>query len=248
MRSDLSGKKFLIVDDEPDIRDFLRWEFEDRGGIVLEADGPATGEKVFQEEYPDFSLLDVRMPGGSGLDLLTRCKALRPESPVALMTGYTEVSPGRIYSQGACDLFVKPLKYNLLFPRIDKELLPLEGRYSVMSLPEVEATWSFEESLRDKYQKSELELGRGGFSTSCDRAISFTPGSYIKLKFAGVEFMVKYCWSEKEGAKKDQVHGFEWIHVPDTEKQWLLEKIKDLTAPAYIPMSFGVGLTYTDLV
>lgn len=234
MRSDLTGKKFLIVDDEPDIRDFLRWEFEDRGGTVLEANGPGEGEEVFREQEPDFSLMDVRMPGGTGLDLLSRCKAIRPESPMALMTGYTEVSPGRIYNHGACDLFVKPLKYELLFPRIDKELLPLEQRFQVITMPEVMDTWTFEKSLSEMAESRELEFGRGGFNTHCQETISFPVGSYLNMVFGGLEVLVRYCWSDKD-PKRGMVHGFEWIHVPKAELPGLLERIKSLNTNAYIP-------------
>lgn len=234
MRSNLSGKRFLIVDDESDIRDFLRWEFEDRGGVVLEAGDPQQGEKVFREENPDFSLVDVRMPGGTGLDLLIQCKKLSPDSPVALMTGFTEVSPGRIFHHGACDLFLKPLKYDLLFPRIDKELQSLERRFSVISRPEVETTWVFNASLRDLEKSGELSFGRGGFSICCKEPIDFTPGSYIQLVDAGVEFIVRYCWSDKD-SKGEKVHGFEWIHVPDSEMPWLLEQVRASCDPAYIP-------------
>ncbi|MCB0406604.1 MAG: response regulator, partial [Bdellovibrionales bacterium] len=131
MRSDYSGIKFLIVDDESDIRDFLRWEFEDRGGKVFDAEDMESGLQTFKKVKPDFSLLDIRMPNGTGVELLTRCKQVYPELSIALMTGFTEISTIQIYAAGACDIFMKPIQYKLLFPRVDRELLPLEEKFII---------------------------------------------------------------------------------------------------------------------
>ncbi|HWC33140.1 MAG TPA: response regulator, partial [Actinomycetota bacterium] len=79
----------LLVDDDPGLRALLRTTFEvvdidlDEAGSALEA------EALLEERRPDAIVLDVSMPGMSGLDLCRRLKA-RPETrdiPVGLLTG-----------------------------------------------------------------------------------------------------------------------------------------------------------------
>lgn len=233
MRSDLTGRKIFIVDDESDIRDFLRWEFEERGAMVLEAGDGKTGEEIFRSETPDFSLLDVRMPGGTGLDLLARCKTLTPECPIALMTGFTEISTGKIYNYGACDVFVKPLKYEFLFPRIDKELLPLKSRLSLLQPPDVSHVMKFPNPMLEMESQGDLLIGRGGFSAWHLEIPTVRTGEYMKVIFPDKEIYVKLCWFEKKSL--GYTMGFEWIHVLDQDLPWLLTQIQSKNQSAYIP-------------
>ena len=64
----------LIVDDEPDVLELTRIHLEDSGYVVLTAGSGVEAFKVLEEEDVDLVLLDVVMPGMSGLDFFRRLK------------------------------------------------------------------------------------------------------------------------------------------------------------------------------
>jgi len=78
--------KILVIDDEPDIREILVRYLSTSGyDVVAAADGQ---EALVLAEVEDFALalVDFRMPGMSGLELLAELKRLDPEMPVVLIT------------------------------------------------------------------------------------------------------------------------------------------------------------------
>ena len=60
----------LVVDDDPDLREFLRVNLEQEGFVVREAGSAAEGLDVLEEEPPDLILLDVMMPQVDGFEML----------------------------------------------------------------------------------------------------------------------------------------------------------------------------------
>lgn len=103
--------KILIVDDEPFIRLALRealrsWDYE-----TLEAGTVVEATKIFDEEEPSVVLLDIELPDGSGLDVLTTIKEKNPESVVIMVTGSVDV-PNTVAALrgGAHDFIGKPVR------------------------------------------------------------------------------------------------------------------------------------------
>lgn len=83
-------KKILLVDDEESIQIIYREEFEDEGYEVISAlDGEAGLEK-FEKEQPDLVILDIRMPGIGGIQVLRQMKMINPTVPVILSSAYQE--------------------------------------------------------------------------------------------------------------------------------------------------------------
>ena len=83
-------KKILLVDDEESIQIIYREEFEDEGYEVISALDGETGLKKFQEEQPDLVILDIRMPGMGGIQVLRQMKMINPAVPVILSSAYQE--------------------------------------------------------------------------------------------------------------------------------------------------------------
>ena len=79
-------RRVLIVDDEPGMRYMARRVFQDRFDVV-EAEHGEAALRILEEQSFHFAVVDVRLPGLSGLELLTRIKLLRPEIDVIVMTG-----------------------------------------------------------------------------------------------------------------------------------------------------------------
>jgi signal transduction histidine kinase/DNA-binding response OmpR family regulator len=104
-----SRKKVLIVDDEPNIRELLKYELTNEGYDVIEA---ATGEETIEiarRERPSMITLDVVMPGIDGFDILSILNH-DPETadiPVILVTVVDDREKG--FRLGAVDYVVKPI-------------------------------------------------------------------------------------------------------------------------------------------
>jgi two-component system, OmpR family, KDP operon response regulator KdpE len=114
----MSSAKILIVDDEPQIRRVLRTTLTSQGYTVSEA---RTGEEAFEQvraERPDLILLDVNMPGISGLEA---CREIRASSdiPIIMLTVRgTEHDKVQALDAGADDYVVKPFGSEELMARI----------------------------------------------------------------------------------------------------------------------------------
>ncbi len=73
--SDLSGVKVLVVDDDADTRDVYQQLLELCGASVTPASSASAGWEAFQDRSPDVVVSDIKMPGGSGYDLVRRIRA-----------------------------------------------------------------------------------------------------------------------------------------------------------------------------
>lgn len=81
--------RILIVDDDEPFRLALRNAFVRRGYEVSLAGSPAEAEASLKEGIPHYAVVDLRMPGGSGLDLVKLLRAQVPRAPqVVVLTGY----------------------------------------------------------------------------------------------------------------------------------------------------------------
>src|SRR5436309_5894415 len=98
----------LVVDDEPAIRELLRRILENDYDVLDEPDGPAA-LKLLRSRQVDLILLDLLLPGMSGVDVLSRLRVTHPKTPVILVTGAATV-PTAVTAMklGALDCLVKP--------------------------------------------------------------------------------------------------------------------------------------------
>jgi DNA-binding response OmpR family regulator len=88
--SDLKGKRILVVDDEEGLRLLYKEELEDDGIDVVLASSGAEAMEVLSERSAemDLVLLDIKMPGMDGVEVLRRVKEQWKELPVILCTAY----------------------------------------------------------------------------------------------------------------------------------------------------------------
>jgi len=113
----------LVVDDEESMRFFLRRALARRGFAVETAADGTEGTERFLALRPDAVLLDVRLPGLGGRDVLERIRAADPDVPVIMMTGYATVDDamGAMWS-GATDYVRKPLRADDVAAALDRAL------------------------------------------------------------------------------------------------------------------------------
>src|SRR5437868_11000085 len=120
----------VVADDEPDVEEMFRQQFRRdlrSGRFTMEfaLSAPAALERV--KAIPDPSLIlilsDINMPGMSGLEMLPKVKAERPNVPVIMITAYGDEDTKRYaIAQGAVGLLTKPIDFALLRQEIDARL------------------------------------------------------------------------------------------------------------------------------
>jgi two-component system response regulator PilR (NtrC family) len=103
------GPELLIVDDEAGIVDMLTIVFRTAGYRVASARSCTEGLARLEAAVPDLVLTDVKMPDGSGFEILKRSRALAPSVPVVMITAYTTTKTAiEALKAGAYDYISKP--------------------------------------------------------------------------------------------------------------------------------------------
>jgi len=117
----------LVVDDEPDIEELFRQRFRRDlrdGRFTMEFAYSASAALDRISDAGEASLIlilsDINMPGMSGLELLPKAKALRPDVPVIMITAYGDSeTKRRAFEGGAEGLLTKPIDFATLRNEID---------------------------------------------------------------------------------------------------------------------------------
>lgn len=106
-----TNAKILIVDDEESIRFFLRELLERDGYAVVTADSGEVALKYIEHEEFDLALIDLKMRGISGTDVLRVLHSQAPDTVVIMLTGHGSLeSAVEALRQGAHDYLFKPCK------------------------------------------------------------------------------------------------------------------------------------------
>src|SRR3990172_1207249 len=113
--------KILIVDDEPDMRLAVKNVLKLRGYDVFEAgDGPSALETLTKEDI-NLILLDVRLPGMDGIEVLEKARKIKSEVPVVMISGYGHIqSAVDVMKLGASEYLQKPFENAQLVHTVQK--------------------------------------------------------------------------------------------------------------------------------
>jgi CheY-like chemotaxis protein len=120
----------LVVDDEPDVEVLFRQQFRrdlraDRFTMEFAQSVPMALQRITNAGDRSLILIlsDINMPGMSGLELLPKAKALRPEVPVIMITAYGDAETKRkALENGAETLLTKPIDFGTLRSEIDMRI------------------------------------------------------------------------------------------------------------------------------
>src|SRR6266568_2449632 len=111
--------RVLVIDDEAAIRDSLRMTLEYEG---YEFVGAATGQEglaLAERESPDLVLLDVKMPGMDGLEVLDRLRGMNDGVPVVVISGHGTISTAvEATKKGALHFLKRTLARDRLLLRV----------------------------------------------------------------------------------------------------------------------------------
>jgi len=113
----------FVVDDDPGIRDSVRWLLESVGLRVETYDSAQAFLDAYVATRPGCLILDVRLPGMNGLDLLDALRNRGATLPVIVVTAFGEVhSTVRAMKGGAIDVMEKPTRDQVLLDRVHQAL------------------------------------------------------------------------------------------------------------------------------
>lgn len=105
----MNDKKILIVDDQFGIRILLTEILQSDGYTLFQASNGMQALEIVEEHEPDLVLLDMKIPGMDGLEILRRIKEIKPATEVMMMTAYGELNMIKEAMRlGAQKHFIKP--------------------------------------------------------------------------------------------------------------------------------------------
>ena len=120
----------LVVDDEPDVEVLFRQQFRrdlrsGRFAMEFAQSAPMALKRITDAGQASLILIlsDINMPGMSGLELLPKAKALRPDVPIIMITAYGDAETKRqAVERGAEALLTKPIDFGQLRSEIDTRI------------------------------------------------------------------------------------------------------------------------------
>jgi two-component system, OmpR family, alkaline phosphatase synthesis response regulator PhoP len=221
--------KILVVDDEPDILEFLSYNLEKEGFIVFTEENGKAGFETAKRELPDIVLLDVMMPEMDGIET---CRALR-EMPqfehtiIAFLTARNEdYSQVAGFDVGADDYIAKPIKPRVLVSRL-KALL---RRYD-------------SKETRSAYIKV------GNLAIDRERYVIVNNGN--EMTIPRKEFELLYLLASKPGKvfKREEILNEIWgrdIIVGDRTIDVHIRKLREKLGDDLIKTVKGIGYKFDD--
>ncbi|MGH7627073.1 MAG: response regulator [Gemmatimonadaceae bacterium] len=159
--------KILVIEDDPTVGQYVKRGLEEqRWGVDLVTDGEE-GERLAHSETYDLIVLDMRLPGRSGLDVLHNLRARGFERPVLVITAQDAVDAKvQTLRAGADDYVTKPFAFEELLARVEA----LSRRPHALAAPVLHI--------------ADLELDRNTRTVTRDGAsIELTPKEYTVLEY-----------------------------------------------------------------
>lgn len=138
--------KILIIDDENQLRSLLARIIGLEGYDVVQADSCKSGLKQLEQVHPDVIICDVRLPDGSGVELVAEMKRLQPLTEIILLTAHGNIPDGvQAIKNGAFDYITKGDDNNKIIPLLSRAVEKVAMARRVEQLEKrVEQKYSFD--------------------------------------------------------------------------------------------------------
>ena len=131
--TDVTHQTLLLVDDSLPFRERLARAFRDRGFHVCTAGNYDEAMSLASEIVPDMAVVDLRMPGPSGLNLVRDLKSLHPEARILVLSGFGSIATAiDAVRLGATNFLPKPADADDILAALER------GEAEVSELPETE--------------------------------------------------------------------------------------------------------------
>ncbi len=135
-----AARSVLVVDDDDVFRTRLGKAFQDRGFEVRTARDAAEALRLAHQDSPEFAVVDLRMPGASGLEVVRGLHEIDPASRVVMLTGYGSIATAvEAVRAGAVHYLSKPVDIDQILTAFEGKSAPsTDDAGSVPSLARVE--------------------------------------------------------------------------------------------------------------
>ncbi|MBK8794086.1 MAG: response regulator transcription factor [Holophaga sp.] len=223
--------KFLVVDDEKPLLDFVRKNLEVRGYQVLTAANGLEALSVFQREPIDFVILDVMMPHMDGLETTRRIRE-NSNVPIIILTALGEESDKvRAFDLGADDYLTKPFGIGELLGRIKAVLR--------------RSHWAEPNQKDERLQRGEIvaELDRHKVTVR-NHEIELTPTEYTLLiylmrnagKMLPHRMILQNVWGTEYGSESEYLR----VYIGRLRQKIEANPLK----PKYLQTEHGIGYIF----
>lgn len=231
-----SAQKILVVEDEPDIRKLVQYNLTQERFSVLEAEDGEQALKLLQREKPNLVILDLMLPGLSGMEL---CKLLRERSetaklPILMLTAKAGEADRIVgLEMGADDYLAKPFSPREMVARVRAILRRSEAKPATEAAP--------------AYEKGSLKIDFPTYEV-------FVRGKPVKLTLKEFELLRFLVQNPNRVLNRDQlldrVWGGETFVTPrtvDVHIRRLRKAVeKDDRKPKWILTVRGVGYKFDE--
>lgn len=119
----ITSANILIIDDEDFVRGAIQEILEDSGHFVVAASSGEEGLEKFKQESFDLIITDLGMPGLAGWEVIARAKAIKPNIPAILLTGWANQADVKLAKESGVDLILaKPITSKDLLTMVSKAI------------------------------------------------------------------------------------------------------------------------------
>lgn len=115
--------EILVIDDEEEVREYLKDVLESVGHKVITAGEVKEGLDTQIEKKFDLVIMDLKMPKINGKEIIEIIRVRRPELPVIILSGHIE-SENELLRLGASKVIPKPIEMGILFDSINELTKP----------------------------------------------------------------------------------------------------------------------------
>ncbi|WP_042203864.1 response regulator transcription factor [Paenibacillus camerounensis] len=230
-------ESILIVEDEEKIARLLQIELECEGYRVSIAGSGHQGLEIYQEQQPDLLLLDVMLPGFSGIELLRRIRVSDAYTPVLLLTAKSSVEDKVSgLDLGANDYITKPFQIEELLARVRAALRLASSRRSAEAETNTDS-WLRAEDL--ELNETTREVIRAG------RSVELTPREF--------DLLVYLLKNKRQVLNREQIMSAVWgydyygdTNVVDVYIRYVRKKIALENESELIHTVRGIGYVLKD--
>lgn len=222
------AQKVLLVDDEADVLELLKYNLEREGFLVITAFNGKDAIKAAKAEDPDLIVLDIMMPGMDGVEVCTLLRQL-PEFKHTVITFLT--ARGEDYSQiagfeaGADDYITKPVRPKLFVSKV-KALLKRTGSTEVHDHEMLESN---------------------GVRVDMEKVMVYTNGKELQLPKKEFELLVLLMSKPGKVFKRDEIYTRIWgneLFVGDRTIDVHIRKLREKLGDERIGTVKGVGYKF----
>jgi two-component system response regulator AtoC len=161
--------QILIVDDDESIRRMLAAVLAREGFQTVTASDGEEGLALFRSSSPDIVLMDIRMPGMSGIEVMSAMLELRPGAAVILMTAYADLATAvQAIKNGVFDFVIKPFDLAEIGLLVNRAYQMREMRREIVTL---------QNELSESFRVSRIATSDPQMQALCDSVVRIAASS-----------------------------------------------------------------------